>query len=84
MAGLSARDHEAARPVMHGESIHSKHLVPAKAATFQGSFAADQRQQDRVIVPAEPGLRGQTWAYFTTGWGVAEIWRSAVCVPSGF
>ena len=83
MARPSVHDHEAARPVMRGETTYSKNLVPAKAATFQGSFAADQRQQDRVIVPAEPGVRGQTWAYFSTGWGVTEIWRSAVRVPIG-
>ena len=63
---------------MHGDSVTSKHLVPAKAATFQGSFAAEQRQQDRVIELTELGVRDETLAYFTTGWGVAEIWRSAV------
>ena len=85
MARRSSRDpDEAARTVMHGETFQSKLLVPAKAATFQGSFAADQRAQEPVTVSAEPGLRRQTWAYFTAGWTVAEIWRSAVCVPIGF
>ena len=63
---------------MHGDLLAPKHLVPAKAATFQGSFAAEQRQPDRVIEPTDSGLHGQALAYFTTGWGTAEIWRSAV------
>ena len=55
----------------------SHRLMPTKAATFQGSFAANNREEDRHL-PSKVSAEKLIWLYFTEGWEELGIYKSAV------
>ena len=54
-----------------------RQLVPNPAATFKGSFAPGNREEDRLL-PSQVGTGELIRLYLTEGWNDASIYRSAV------
>ncbi|MCJ1404750.1 hypothetical protein MMC11_007976 [Xylographa trunciseda] len=53
-----------------------RQLVPNPAATFKGSFAPGNRQEDRLL-PSKVGTAELIQLYFTEGWRDPAIYKSA-------
>ena len=54
-----------------------RQLVPNPAATFKGSFAPGNRQEDRLL-PSKVGTAELIRLYLTEGWTDPSIYKSGV------